>query len=65
MKNKDLNKDFVYKWSIKKKHYFNQRNAKMSCIAFHHNSNILVAGFTSGIFALYELPEFNMIHTLR
>ncbi|KTW29763.1 hypothetical protein T552_00970 [Pneumocystis carinii B80] len=64
MKDQDLNKDFKYKWNIKNKHYFNQNNAKMTCIAFHHKSNLLVAGFTSGIFGLYELPEFNMIHTL-
>ncbi|EMR10248.1 hypothetical protein PNEG_01517 [Pneumocystis murina B123] len=64
MKNQDLNKDFKYKWTIMNKHYFNQNNAKMTCIAFHHKSNLLVAGFTSGIFGLYELPEFNMIHTL-
>ncbi|KAG4305381.1 hypothetical protein PORY_000937 [Pneumocystis oryctolagi] len=64
IENEKSNKDFKYKWNIKKKHYFNQRDTKTTCIAFHHGSNILVAGFTSGIFALYELPEFNMIHTL-
>ncbi len=40
-------------------------NAKVKCAAFHPESNLLVAGFSNGIFGLYELPEFNMIHTLR
>jgi len=25
----------------------------------------LVVGFSNGLFALYELPDFNQIHTLR
>jgi periodic tryptophan protein 2 len=30
----------------------------------HKPSQLLIAGFTSGIFALYEMPDFNPIHTL-
>ena len=47
------------------KHFFMQNNAKMKCAAYHAASNLLVAGFSNGLFGLYELPEFNMIHTLR
>jgi hypothetical protein len=25
----------------------------------------LVVGFSSGVFGLYEMPDFNQIHTLR
>ena len=53
------------RWSIVKKHYFMQNNVKMKCAAYHPASNLLVAGFSNGIFGLYELPDFNMIHTLR
>ena len=52
-------------WRIVQRHYFMQNNAKAKCAAFHAESNILVAGFSNGLFGLYELPEFNMIHTLR
>lgn len=52
-------------WRIVQKHFFMQNNAKLKCAAYHVSSNLLVAGFSNGIFGLYELPEFNMIHTLR
>ncbi|CAF9923080.1 MAG: hypothetical protein ALECFALPRED_002297 [Alectoria fallacina] len=52
------------KWRIVHRHYFMQNNAKVKCAAYHAESNLLVAGFSNGLFGLYELPEFNMIHTL-
>ncbi|KAL6722150.1 U3 snoRNP protein [Lecanora helva] len=51
-------------WRITQRHYFMQNNAKVKCAAYHPESNILVAGFSNGLFGLYELPDFNMIHTL-
>ncbi|KAG0637239.1 WD40-repeat-containing domain protein [Tuber brumale] len=52
------------RWRISQKHYFLQNNAKVKCATFYQDSNLLVVGFSSGIFGLYEVPEFNMIHTL-
>lgn len=52
-------------WRIAQRHYFMQSNAKILCAAYHASSNLLVAGFSNGLFGLYELPDFNMIHTLR
>ena len=52
-------------WKISGRHYFKQSNAKVKSAAYHLQSNLLVVGFSNGIFGLYELPEFNMIHTLR
>jgi len=52
-------------WRIVQKQFFMQNNVKLKCAAYHASSNLLVAGFSNGIFGLYELPEFNMIHTLR
>ena len=52
-------------WRVVQRHYFMQNNAKVRCAAFHAESNLLVAGFSNGLFGLYELPDFNMIHTLR
>lgn len=51
------------RWRIVNKHYFMQ-NAHLKCAAYHADSNLLVAGFANGIFGLYEMPDFNQIHTL-
>lgn len=53
------------RWRISAKHFFLQNNAKVKCAAYHAASNLIVAGFSNGIFGLYELPDFNNIHTLR
>lgn len=52
-------------WRIIKRDYFMQASTKVTCAAFHAQSNLLVVGFSSGVFGLYDLPEFNQIHTLR
>lgn len=54
------------KYILRKKHYFDHNHAKISSCAYHSSKdiNLLVVGFTSGIFALYELPDVNSIHTL-
>lgn len=52
------------RWRIVQRNYFMQNNAHCKCAVFHPDSNLLVAGFTNGIFALYEMPDFSMIHTL-
>eukprot|EP00744_Colponema_vietnamica_P009652 GILI01013704.1.p1 GENE.GILI01013704.1~~GILI01013704.1.p1 ORF type:complete len:671 (+),score=201.45 GILI01013704.1:103-2013(+) len=38
--------------------------AKVTSAAFHPGSQLLVVGFSSGIFGLYELPFFTPLHTL-
>ena len=53
------------RWSIVKRDYFLQNNAKVNCATYHASSDLLVAGFSNGLFGLYELPDFNVIHTLR
>ncbi|CAG8579166.1 16574_t:CDS:2 [Rhizophagus irregularis] len=52
------------KWVIVSRHYFNQSSAKVVCSAYHAASKLLVIGFSSGIFGIWEMPEFNNIHTL-
>eukprot|EP01116_Phalansterium_solitarium_P001830 TRINITY_DN1164_c0_g2_i4.p1 TRINITY_DN1164_c0_g2~~TRINITY_DN1164_c0_g2_i4.p1 ORF type:complete len:588 (-),score=-46.62 TRINITY_DN1164_c0_g2_i4:250-2013(-) len=52
---------------LKAKHYFMQMNTKVSCATLHKSiqRELLVAGFTSGIFVLYNLlPEFSAVHSL-
>lgn len=60
----DADDDSHTQWRITERHYFLQNNAKVNCIAYHAETNLLVAGFSNGVFGLYEMPEFNMIHTL-
>ncbi|EPQ64814.1 Bgt-1678 [Blumeria graminis f. sp. tritici] len=52
------------RWRIKERHYTMLPNAKVKCSAYHPKSKILVAGFSNGVFELYEMPEFNKIHSL-
>jgi periodic tryptophan protein 2 len=52
------------RWRIINRHYFNQNHATVQCATFHQPSNLLIVGFSSGIFGLWELPEFSNIHTL-
>ncbi|KAJ3045421.1 hypothetical protein HDV00_010291 [Rhizophlyctis rosea] len=54
----------ISRWRAAEKHYFNQNHAKVTCASFHAPSNLLVVGFNSGIFGIWELPDFNNIHTL-
>ncbi|KAG1745306.1 WD40 repeat-like protein [Suillus lakei] len=52
------------RWGVKDRHYFNLPNTKVVCTTFHPSSNLLVVGFSSGVFGLWELPSFTNIHTL-
>ncbi|KAH8591439.1 periodic tryptophan protein-like protein 2 [Bisporella sp. PMI_857] len=60
----DFDNDTHMQWRIAERHYFLQSNAKVKCAAYHPDTNILVAGFSNGVFGLYDMPDFNMIHTL-
>ncbi|KAG6837084.1 hypothetical protein H0H93_014976 [Arthromyces matolae] len=52
------------RWGVHKRNYFNQANTKVVCTTFHPASNLLVVGFSTGIFGLWEMPAFSNIHTL-
>lgn len=47
-----------------KRNYFNQQNSKVVCSTYHQKSNLLVVGFSTGVFGLWEMPDFTNIHTL-
>ena len=40
------------------------RSRVTSC-AYHKSTNILVTAFEDGAFLLHEMPDFNLIHSLR
>lgn len=52
------------RWGVHKRNYFNQQGTKVVCITFHPSSNLLVVGFSTGVFGLWEMPAFSNIHTL-
>ncbi|KAF5381370.1 hypothetical protein D9615_008306 [Tricholomella constricta] len=52
------------RWGVHKRNYFKQSNTKVVCTTFHPSSNLLVVGFSTGIFGLWEMPAFSNIHTL-
>ena len=52
------------RWGVHKRHYFNQANTKVVCTTFHSASSLLVVGFSTGVFGLWEMPAFCNIHTL-
>ncbi|KAL1922330.1 uncharacterized protein VTP21DRAFT_9869 [Calcarisporiella thermophila] len=57
-------KEAAKRWRIVKRNYFMQKSSKVVCVTFHPASSLLVAGFSTGIFGLWEMPDFNNIHTL-
>ena len=61
----DIDRDNDIRWRIAQRHYFMQNNAYVNCAAFHAPSNVMVVAFSNGVFALYEVPEFTQIHSLR
>ncbi|KAK6347120.1 hypothetical protein TWF696_007199 [Orbilia brochopaga] len=52
------------RWRIVKKNFFMQGSATVKCATYHTASDLLVVGFSTGLFSLYEMPDFNLIHTL-
>lgn len=52
------------RWGISERHYFNLPNTKVVSTTFHAASNLLIVGFSTGIFGLWEMPAFTNIHTL-
>lgn len=46
------------------KHFFNRRGAKLTCAVYHSKSELLVAGFSSGVFDIVKLPDFDAVQTL-
>ncbi|KAJ8610143.1 hypothetical protein MRB53_038750 [Persea americana] len=52
------------RWRINGRQYFFQDQARLTTAAFHGASNLLVTGFSNGIFMLHELPSFSEIHKL-
>lgn len=59
-----LNEVAYTRWGITGRHYFAQPGTKVVCTTFHPGSSMLVVGFSTGVFGLWELPSFTNVHTL-
>ena len=52
------------KWTLKEKHFYMQAGAKLACCDCAPGGALLVAGFSTGVFALHALPDFTPLHLL-
>jgi periodic tryptophan protein 2 len=52
------------RWGITNRHYFNQAATKVVCATFHPKSALFIVGFSTGVFGLWEMPDFTPVHTL-
>ncbi|WVR09619.1 hypothetical protein IAU60_006691 [Kwoniella sp. DSM 27419] len=52
------------RWGVAKRHFFNQPGTKVVCATFHPKSSLLIVGFSTGVFGLWEMPDFTPVHTL-
>lgn len=52
------------KWRLLRKDGFGQAPAKLTACDYHAGLDMLLVGFSNGIFGLYQLPDFVCIHSL-
>jgi periodic tryptophan protein 2 len=52
-------------WSLAGKEYMNQRGSRVTCAAYHKPTSVLVTGSSTGLFDIYQLPEFENIQVGR
>lgn len=52
------------RWGISERHYFNLANTRVVCTTFHRPTSLLVIGFSTGVFGLWEMPHFTNVYTL-
>ncbi|KAK6148948.1 hypothetical protein DH2020_016473 [Rehmannia glutinosa] len=52
------------KWELLKKNFLMQAPAKLTACDYHKGLDMVVVGFSNGVFALYQMPDFVCIHLL-
>lgn len=52
------------KWELLKKDYFGQSPARLTACDYHRGLDLMVVGFSNGVFGLYQMPDFVCIHSL-
>jgi periodic tryptophan protein 2 len=58
------NSDVLTRWKLDEKHYIQQDHAKITSANMVNAKNLLLVGFSSGVFGLYEMPGVTNIYTL-
>lgn len=53
-----------YWWELQARHYFDKGFSHVTSAVYHASTRLLVVGFSTGVFSLYEMPEMNEVHTL-
>lgn len=58
--------DLLHKetWELLKKDFFMQAPAKLTACDYHRGLDLVVVGFSNGVFGLYQMPDFVCIHLL-
>jgi periodic tryptophan protein 2 len=56
--------DVLTRWKLSDKHYIQQDHAKITSANMVGAKNLLLVGFSSGVFGLYEMPGVTNIYTL-
>ncbi|KAJ1947304.1 U3 snoRNP protein [Kickxella alabastrina] len=51
------------KWFTEQRHY-TKMDSRIQSAAFNPATSLLVLGMTSGVFGIWEMPDFNQIHSL-
>ncbi|CAL1405489.1 unnamed protein product [Linum trigynum] len=59
-------KEYLHKgkWELLRKDGFMQSPAKVTACDYHRVLDMVVVGFSSGVFGLYQMPDFVCIHLL-
>ncbi|KZT60952.1 WD40 repeat-like protein [Calocera cornea HHB12733] len=53
------------RWGIAAKHFHNlDHHTRVVTATFHAASNLLILGFSNGVFGLWEMPDFTNVHML-
>ncbi|KAK9281854.1 hypothetical protein L1049_004760 [Liquidambar formosana] len=52
------------KWRLSRKDSFNQVGAKLTACDYHRGLDLVVVGFSNGVFGLYQMPDFVCLHFL-
>ncbi|KAF9619369.1 hypothetical protein IFM89_006556 [Coptis chinensis] len=51
-------------WELLKKDNFTQAPAKLTACDYHNGLDLVVVGFSNGVFGLYQMPDFVCLHSL-
>ena len=60
----EVKRPAICDWELRNKRFFNHNHAKITSSAFHKPSGLVCVGMSSGVFALHQMPTFEIIQTL-